>query len=71
MNGLRLMLDRLLRMQFANYMSNKLTGSRRRITHVKNNGPIRDAMSIRSLVSCLGISLTNSNNIFVPGPCKY
>jgi len=48
----------------------KLTGNRRRITQVKKRGPIRDAMSRRRLVSGLGISLTYSNNILVPGPCR-
>ena len=48
----------------------KRTGNRRRITHVKKRGPIRDAMSRRSLLSSLGTSLTYSNNIFVPGPCR-
>jgi hypothetical protein len=40
------------------------------MTHVKKSVPRREDKSILIFVSGLGISFTDSNSIFVPGPRK-
>ena len=40
------------------------------MTQVKKSVPRREDRSSLSFVPGLGISFTDSNSIFVPGPCK-
>ena len=62
--------DKLKKKNIQGIRKRELTGNKRRTTQVKKSGPSKDAMSVFSLVACLGTSLTNSNNILSPGPFR-